>query len=85
VVLIQADVDFGRALIGATPQHNTQQASPTMAAAFDGVFEARNTDSWDSDLSPLGFTRLPSHEDVGANGPPRFTRAPPQLPGRCYL
>jgi hypothetical protein len=81
-VLISADVDFGRTLIGAQPQHNTQQASPAMTAAFDGAFQARNTDSVNSDLSPLAF-RLPSHEDVGVIGPSRFHGAPPQLPGRC--
>jgi hypothetical protein len=80
-VLMLADVNFGLELIGAQPQHNAQQAAPAnVTAAFDGVFQARNTDSWDSDLSPLDF-RLPSHEDVGAIGSPRFGRAPPQLPG----
>jgi hypothetical protein len=82
-VLIRVDVNFGLQLIGAEPQHTTQQANPAnVPAGLDDVFQARNAETWESDLSPLGF-RLPSHEDVGAIGPMRYDQAPPHLPGMC--
>lgn len=82
-MLIWADVNFGLELIGAQPQHTTQQANPaSVTAGLEDVFQARNTETWESDLSPLGF-RLPSHGDVGAIGPLRYDQAPPHLPGKC--
>jgi hypothetical protein len=82
-VLIRADLNFGLELIGAPPQHTTQQANhASVTAGLEDVFQARNTETWESDLSPLGF-RLPGHEDVGAIGSLRYDQAPPQMPGRC--
>lgn len=82
-VLIQADFNFGLELIGAQPQHNAQQPThANVTVGRDEAFQARNTDSWESDLSPLNF-RPQSHEDVGAIGSSHFSQAPPQLPGRC--
>jgi hypothetical protein len=82
-VLIQADFNFGLELIGAQPQHNAQQPThANVTVGRDEAFQARNTDSWESDLSPLNF-RPQSHEDVGAIGSSHFRQAPPQLPGRC--
>jgi hypothetical protein len=87
-VLILADVNFGLELIGAQPQHLTQQPSPTnVTVGLEQVYQARNAETWESDLSSLVGFRLPSHEDVdvGGMGPLRFGQAPPQLPGRSSL
>jgi hypothetical protein len=86
-VLKEADVNFGLELIGAQPQHSAQQPLQAAAAVgLDQVFQARNAETWQSDLSPLTF-RLPSHEDdnsnVGAIGLLRYDQAPPQMPGVC--
>jgi hypothetical protein len=73
-------------LIGAQPQHAAQQPSQNnVTVGLDEVFQARNAEIWQSDLSPsapLQF-RLPSREDGGAIGQPRYGQAPPQLPGMC--
>jgi hypothetical protein len=82
-VLNVADVNFGLELIGAPPQHSAQQQQP-VTAGLDQVFQARNAETWESDLSPLDF-RLPSHEDVGAIGTLRYDQAPPHLPGRLLV
>ncbi|KAH4065921.1 hypothetical protein HBH69_094040 [Parastagonospora nodorum] len=74
--------NFGLELIGQQPQHTMQQADQAIVTAgLQDVFQARNTETWESDHSPLGF-RLPSHEDVGAMGLMRYGQAPPQMPGQ---
>jgi hypothetical protein len=81
-MLNRADVNFGRQLIGATPQHTAPQPRhDNVTVEFDNMFQARNAEPWESDLSPSDF-RLPSPEDVGAIGSSRYGQAPPQLPGR---
>ncbi|KAF1921559.1 hypothetical protein BDU57DRAFT_510429 [Ampelomyces quisqualis] len=60
-------VNFGLELIGAQPQHSAQQPSQADGTVgLDQVFQARNADTWESDLSPLSF-RLPTHEDDNNN------------------
>jgi hypothetical protein len=86
-VLKEADVNFGLELIGAQPQHSAQQPSQAAGTVeLDQVFQARNAETWQSDLSPLHF-RLPSHEDdnndVEAIGLLRYDQAPPQMSGVC--
>lgn len=74
VLRARADVRFGLELIGAPPQHPSQQPS-----------QARNAETWDSDLDGL-YSRLPSDEHVHAGAHSaslRYEAAPPQLPGRC--
>ncbi|KAJ4362276.1 hypothetical protein N0V83_010369 [Neocucurbitaria cava] len=62
-------LDLGRALIGTQPQHTTPQQTTDNAGMGleNNMFQARNTDTWESDLS----FRLPSLEisQAGANGP----------------
>ncbi|KAF2025140.1 hypothetical protein EK21DRAFT_104160 [Setomelanomma holmii] len=82
-VLNLADYNFGLELIGAQPQHAAQQPSQNnVTAGFDGVFQARNTDFWEPDLSPSvpAPFRLPRREDGGAISSPHYGQAPPQLP-----
>jgi hypothetical protein len=77
-MLILADVNFGLELIGAQPQHS---ASPS--GGLDQAYQARNAETWESDLSPLaGFS-----EDIGTGdmGALRYDQAPPQLPGRSLV
>ena len=82
-MLNRADVNFGLELIGAQPQHAAQQPShDNVTAGLDEVFQARNAETWESDLSPF-IPRLQGREDVGAIGSSRYGQAPPQLPGRC--
>ncbi|KAL5114168.1 hypothetical protein ACEQ8H_007965 [Pleosporales sp. CAS-2024a] len=73
-------LNLGLELIGAQPLHATQQANLT--AGLDNVFQARGTETWQSDLSPLSF-RLPSSEEhIGAIASLRYDHAPPQMPGQ---
>jgi hypothetical protein len=84
-VLILADVNFGRALIGAQPQHSAQQAAPANVG-LDQAYQARNAETWEADLSPLATFRLPDGGvDAGGMGGPRYGQASPQLPGKSLV
>jgi hypothetical protein len=82
-VLSLVDVNFGLELIGALPQHQAQQQpQDNVNVGLEELFQARNTESWVTDLSPSSDFRLPSHEEVRAIGSSRYGQAPPQIPGR---
>ncbi|KAF1846885.1 uncharacterized protein K460DRAFT_278146 [Cucurbitaria berberidis CBS 394.84] len=66
-------LDLGRALIGTQPQHTAQQqtAGSESVGLDSDLFQARNTETWESDLSPMDF-RLPNLavSQAGVNRPP---------------
>ncbi|KAH8725915.1 hypothetical protein GQ44DRAFT_615096 [Phaeosphaeriaceae sp. PMI808] len=75
-------MNFGLELIGAQPQHSALQPSSNdnVTTGLEEVFQARNAETWQSDLSPLLDFRLPERGEVGATGPLRYDQpAPPQL------
>ncbi|KAH7384105.1 hypothetical protein DE146DRAFT_759903 [Phaeosphaeria sp. MPI-PUGE-AT-0046c] len=82
-------VNLGLELIGAPPQHPAQQPSPSQAGidnsvGLDAASQARNAETWASDLQGVDF-RLPSDEHVHAgahSASMRFDAAPPQLPAQ---
>lgn len=80
-------VNFGLELIGAPPQHPAQQ--PSQAGLVNSVglgpaSQARNAETWDSDLHRVDFRpQSDEHVHAGAQSASmRYDAAPPQLPAQ---